>query len=228
MKSIAELYLHYFVFGQTLIDKIAIKGGLSEHYKYEFDNYDRVIDLLNGNSGVVIIGAHIGCWESGVGFFGKYGKRINIVMLDAEHGDIKEVLEENAAQTDNYNVIDINQDPIDAMLSMKIALNKGEYVCFNGDRYVDKRHTYNVNLLGAQALLPVGPFMIATKCRVPVIFYYGMREANCTYRFIFEIPAIGKDISANDLAREYAGSVERIVRKYPRQWFNFYDYWNIN
>ena len=46
LKSIKELYCHYFVFGQTLIDKIAMKAGLSKRYDYKFDNYERFLDIL--------------------------------------------------------------------------------------------------------------------------------------------------------------------------------------
>ena len=58
-------------------------------------------------------------------------------MLDAEHQQIKDVLEENASQENNYNIIPLNQNIIDAMLQIKVALNNGEYICFNGDRYME-------------------------------------------------------------------------------------------
>ena len=32
-----------------------------------------------------MIGAHVGNWEIGAPFFDEYGKKINIVMFDAEH-----------------------------------------------------------------------------------------------------------------------------------------------
>ena len=40
-----------------------------------------------------MIGAHVGNWEIGAPFFDEYGKKINIVMFDAEHKRIKEILE---------------------------------------------------------------------------------------------------------------------------------------
>ncbi len=227
LASLKELYCHYYVFGQTLIDKVAMRGGLAKKYRYEFDNYSRFLEILNGNQGVVMIGAHIGCWEAGAGFFGKYGKKINIVMVDAEHRQIKEVLEENANEGNNYNIIALNQNIIDAMLQMKVALNKGEYICFNGDRYLDKGNTVAVDFLGSKALFPRGLFQIAVKCRVPVVFYYSMRESDCTYRFIFEEPNLQNRITAENLLGQYSKSLEKIVAKYPRQWFNFYDFWNI-
>ena len=93
---------------------------------------------------------------------------------------------------------------------------------------IGKENTFERELLGAPALLPNGPFKIAAKCRVPVVFYYAMREKGRTYRFIFEEPKCEERISAEELASQYAASLERIVEKYPRQWFNFYDFWNIN
>lgn len=228
LRSIKELYCHYYVFGQTLIDKIAMKGGMGARYNYKFDNYERFLEILNSGDGVVMIGAHVGCWEAGAGFFGTYGKKINIVMFDGEHRQIKEVLEDNAGNGNNYNIIAINNDAIAAMLQMKVALNNGEYICFNGDRYMGKDNTYVSNLLGAPILLPSGPFKIAAKCRVPVVFYYSMRESGQTYRFIFEEPQFLTKITPEKLAAQYSQSLENIVTKYPRQWFNFYDYWNID
>lgn len=227
LSSIKELYCHYYVFGQTLIDKIAMRGGLAERYNYEFDNYTRFLEILNSGQGVVMIGAHIGCWEAGAGFFGTYGKKINIMMLDVEHQQIKDVLEESANEANNYNIIALNQNIIDAILQMKVALNKGEYICFNGDRYIGRDNTTTVEFLGAEALFPKGLFQIAVKCRVPVVFYYSMREPNNTYRFIFEEPILERKSTAESLLEQYSKSLERIVTKYPRQWFNFYDFWNI-
>lgn len=227
LASVKELYCHYYVFGQTLIDKMAMRGGLNEKYRYEFDNYTRFLEILNSGEGVVMMGAHIGCWEAGAGFFGTYGKKINIVMLDAEHQQIKDVLEENASQENNYNIIPLNQNIIDAMLQIKVALNNGEYICFNGDRYMEKDHTAVVDFMGSKALFPMGLFKIAAKCRVPVVFYCSMREPNRTYRFIFEEPVIDGKMTTEKLLEQYVKSLEKIVEKYPRQWFNFYDFWNV-
>lgn len=228
LASIKELYCHYFLFGQTLIDKIAIKSGMANRYHFEFDNYERFLEILNSGEGVVMIGAHIGCWEAGAGFFGSYGKSINIVMLDDEHQQIKEVIENSAQEANNYKIIALNHDAIGAMLQIKVALNNGEYICFNGDRYMEREHTSSVDFLGSPALFPNGLFKIAAKCRVPVVFYYAMREPGCTYRFLFEEPVVEGRMTHENLLQQYAKSLEKVVTKYPRQWFNFYDFWNTN
>ena len=224
MKSAVELYRHFYVFGQTLIDRMALRAGLQHKYRFEFENYDRFIEVIS-NSGVVMMGAHVGCWDAGSVFFGAYGKKINIVMFDAEHERIKKVLEKNGCGA-NYKIIAVNKGSVEAMVQIKLALDKGEYVCFNADRYVDGKATFAAEFLDGEVLLPDGPFRIVARCRMPVFFYYAMREKKRTYRFIFIEATPGEVKDEKKLVERYVDSLERIVRSYPRQWFNFYHFWN--
>lgn len=221
LSSIVNLYLHFYTFGQTLIDKVAMRSGLQSGYSFEFDNYDRFLEIINGEEGVVLVGAHVGCWEAGSGFFGKYGKKINIVKLDLELQDVKDAI---GTEGGDYKIIPLNEGLIDAMLKINVALNNGEYVCFNGDRYLDYDSTIAHDFLGSEAHFPLGIFKIAVKCRKPVVFYFAMREKGRKYRFAFT--EITERLSEKELVAKYAETLESIVRKYPRQWFNFYDYWN--
>lgn len=224
-KSVIELYRHYYVFGQTLIDRIALRAGYVDRYNFRFDNYERFLEIINGRQGVVMIGAHVGCWEAGTVFFGKYGKKINIVMLDNEHKRIKQVLEENSEDENNFKVIAVNQESLALMLQIKEALDAGEYICFNGDRYINDDETYCTLFMGAPALMPSGPFKIAAKCRIPVVFYYAVREENRTYRFIFTEATVEHNRPVA-LFEQYIASLEHLLNNYPRQWFNFYNFWS--
>jgi len=226
-RSVVELYRHYYVFGQTLIDRIALRAGLADRYHFVFCNYDRFLEIIDGRQGVVMIGAHVGCWEAGSVFFGKYGKKINIVMLDNEYRQIKEVLEESCENGGDFKIIAVDQEPLSLMLQIKETLDRGEYICFNGDRYINAKETFRTRFLGSPVLLPSGPFKIAAKCRVPVVFYYAMREKNRTYRFIF-IEARVEHNKPAALLEQYTESLERLLEKYPRQWFNFYKFWTLS
>ena len=96
---------------RILIDKVAIGNGMTGKYHFKFENYQAFLDVLNGNTGVIMIGAHVGNWEIGAPFFDEYGKKINIVMFDAEHERIKEILEKNASTRD-YKIIPVNEDSL--------------------------------------------------------------------------------------------------------------------
>ncbi len=227
MAAVVALYRHYYCFGQTLIDKIALRGGLANRYHFCFgEAFESFLALLEQGHGAVLIGAHVGCWEAGAGFFGQYGRKINIVMYDAEHQRIKELLDKEEMEEHAYSIIPVNEDPIEALLRMKVAVDRGELVCFNGDRYLDPNSAVEMELMGGRVKLPKGPFLIASKCRVPVIFYYAMREPKRTYRFHFTIASEGGRAEVPTLMQHYATSLETLMQHYPYQWFNFYSFWN--
>ncbi|MFI3332235.1 MAG: acyltransferase [Rikenellaceae bacterium] len=219
LKSSWKLYQHYYTFGQTLIDKIAIVNGMSKRYNFEFENYEEFLEVLSRGS-VVMIGGHVGCWEIGAQFFGDYASRINVVMFDGEYQKIKEKVDTSSF---GYKIIAINGGGIESLLKIKMALDKGEYVCFQGDRFVEGGSSVEVQFMGYKASFPTGPSLIASKFKTPVIFYFAMRESGRRYRFIFKIVESGA--SEQELLESYTKEFERVVREYPQQWFNFFDLW---
>ena len=230
-KSTLFLFCNYYRFGQVLIDKIAVGNGMGNKYKFNFDNYGKFIEQLDADSGAIIIGAHVGNWEIGTPFFEDYGKKINIALYDAEYRRIKEILENNTGYTD-YKIIAVNNDNLEHVFNIVSALDAKEYVCFQGDRYVNQEKVLTCDFMGKPAKFPAGVFILASRMRVPVIFYFAMREPKRTYRFHFSIiqqPKIqrGSGIKPEQvLLEQYVNELEKIVKKYPEQWFNYYKFWN--
>lgn len=108
--------------GQTIIDRVAIGSGMADRYKFEFENYDAFLRLLDGGRGAVIIGAHVGCWGTGAGFFGDYARKMHLVMYDAEYRRIKNVMDKHCKQ-EGYKVIPVNEGGIESILRIKEVLD---------------------------------------------------------------------------------------------------------
>ena len=228
LKSVALLLKNYYRLGQILIDKVAIGNGMTGKYHFKFENYQAFLDVLNGNTGVIMIGAHVGNWEIGVPFFDDYGKKINIVMYDAEHRRIKEILEKNGQDKD-FKIIPVNEDNLTHVFRITEALNKKEYVCFQGDRYLNKEKLLTGTLLEQKAPFPAGPFLLGSRMKVPVVFYFAMREPGRTYRFHFirTEPVIRTKEKKAEIAllEQYTAALDQILKRYPEQWFNYYSFW---
>jgi predicted LPLAT superfamily acyltransferase len=232
LRAVGHLWAHYYRFGQTLIDKIALGAGLGARYRFEFDNYARFLELLDSGSGVVMIGAHVGSWEAGAGFFGDYAARMNIVLYDGEAAAIKRALNSAGAAGHRFKTIALGDDGLESVLKIKNALDAGEYVCFQGDRYMGGNghggfsngsgNTLEAGFMGLPALFPRGPFRVAARMKTPVVFFYAMRERGRAYRFHF---VEAESQSERGLLDEYLTATERVVRAYPTQWFNFYNFW---
>lgn len=229
-KSIRFVFKNFYIFGQVIVDRIAILSGFEKKFKFEFDNYDELLARLDAKKGCVLIGAHIGNWEVAGQFFGDYGSKINIVMLDAEYERIKNMLN-NIMGDKNYQIIPYKND-FSHIFAIKNALSNQEYVCFQGDRYVDRNNVFVGELLGRETVFPNGPFIIAAKFNVPVVFFYAMKVSKYTYRFYFfpaNIDEVYHKLSTRDkahrLLNEYLQSLNTMLTRFPEQWFNYYPFW---
>lgn len=220
--SFRMLFVTYYRFGQVLIDKVAELKSIPTDFTYHFDDYDNFLRILHGDSGVLMIGAHVGSWEIGRRFFKDYKRKLNIVMFDAEYQKVKDMLYADGESP--YNVIPVNEESFSYLLSIKYALDRKESVCFQGDRYVDGSPTIEAAFLGRQAKFPLGPFRLAEKFKVPVVFYFSIKESATSYRFHFIPVESGK--SERELLDLYVASLENILHKHPEQWFNYYKFWS--
>ncbi|RZJ72514.1 lipid A biosynthesis acyltransferase [Flavobacterium sp.] len=223
-KTRRALFKSYFTFGQTIIDKVAISAGLRKKFTYEFDGIEILIDLLKNKQGGVLISAHVGNFEIAEQFFADIDLEfnINIVTTDLEHSAIRDYLESVTEKASRKFII--IKDDLSHIFEINAALARNELVCFTGDRYFEGNKVLTEAFLGEDANFPSGPFLIASRLKVPVAFVYVMKEPKLHYH-LYTRRAEVKHRDEKALLKEYAKNVESFVRKYPYQWFNYFNFW---
>lgn len=222
LKSIAGIYRTYYVFGQVIIDKVAMMSEMREKFNLKHDGTEFIRGMVDNKTGGILISGHTGNWEIGGQLMRGYGGVVNVVMYDEEHQQIKKQLEEHGGER-KFNVIPIKDDISHVFLISKALLNK-ELVCIHGDRFREGMRTLKGEFLGQEAQFPYGPFAIAAKFDVPKAFVYGFKTSNYGYQFYCTEPITGK-LKPELLLEKYVDELSNKVRKYPNQWFNFYDFW---
>ncbi|HLV69391.1 MAG TPA: hypothetical protein VKY34_01705 [Xanthomarina sp.] len=225
LKSIFGIFKSYYVFGQTILDKIAISSGLSDRFTYESDGVHFINETLKAKKGGVLISAHVGNFEISEHFFGILEENASISLLttDVEHTAIKEYLD-SVRKKSNIKLILIKED-LSHIFEVNAALARNEIVCITGDRYVKGSKFLTEELLGKEAKFPAGPFMLASRLNVPVLFVYVMKETNKHYH-LYARKSQAKHRDAQALLKEYSQSVTWMLKKHPLQWFNYFDFWN--
>src|SRR5690606_4942185 len=222
-KSVVYTYLNNFVFGQTLIDKVAIAAGLEHKYTYEFDGVENIHNLAKNDSAGIMISAHVGNFELAQHFMHGCDKKIYLVTTDEERRAIKNLLDSVMAKA-NIGFILVREDMSHIFEIHKIIEEK-QMICFTGDRYFTDSKLIEANLLGEPAKFPAGPFLLSSRLNTPVLFVYVMKEKNKHYH-LYAREAEFKNRDAASLLESYTRSIENILKKYPLQWFNYYDFWN--
>lgn len=222
-KAVKSVYKNFYIFGQTLLDKVAVIAGVENKFTYTFDGEEFLVELKKRNTGGMLISAHLGNWEIAGFLLKRIDLPINIVMFEAEHERIKQYME-GVMKNKNVNIIPIRQDLSHIFLINKALRNK-EIICMHGDRFMQGSKISARNFMGRKAYFPLGPFSIAAKLKVPVTFVYAVKSSTKHY-YLSSTPVIEGGVSEGELLDQYVGTLEEKVKQHPLQWFNYYDFWS--
>ncbi len=227
-KSLRMLYQNYYVFAQTLLDRIIVMAGIKNKFTFHFDGVENLRQIVAGGRGGIFLSAHMGNWEVAGHLLEHLNTRINIVMFDGEHQRIKDYLKEVTGDR-NFNIIVIKND-LSHVYTIGDALQKNEIVCLHADRFLEGNKTLTYPFLGKDALFPAGPFAIAATFKVPVSFVFAFKESSTHYH-LYGSPLIGFEGSDSKaemiekLGASFVKNLEQMAHKYPEQWFNYYNFW---
>jgi len=228
LKAFWSRYINNFRFGQVLIDKVAALSGHGTQFTFDFDGEEH---LRNMTEGGFMIGAHMGNWEVAGELLKRLDTKVNILMYENEHDNIKNLLEDVQSKK-TMHIIPLKDD-LSHILAIKNALDRNEIIVIHGDRFVERSPYIPAHLMTKLAHFPYGPFYLAARFNKPVSFAFAFKETAKHYHFYASpakvFPRIRnlkdrKLISAMILD-EYIQELETMIQKYPHQWFNFYEFW---
>jgi predicted LPLAT superfamily acyltransferase len=228
IKSFFKVYSNYYVFGQTLLDKIVVWAGIENKFTFDFDGEENLHRIVEGGKGGILISGHVGNWEIAGHLLKRLNTTINVVMFDGEHERIKAYLD-HVTGGRNFNVIVIKKD-LSHVYAIGNALQKNELICLHADRYLDGTKTEEFPFLGGTAKFPLGPFQLSATFNVPVSIVFAFKESTTHYHFFGTEPlkkdgAERKAEFMQKLMREFVKELEEKVKRYPEQWFNYYNFW---
>jgi len=228
MASIFKLYRNYYLLGQSIIDKVVVMSGIKNKFTYNFDGEENLREIVSRQKGGVLLSAHIGNWDIAWHLFKRLNTRIHIVMFDGEQEQIKKYLDSVTGKK-SINIIVIKDD-LSHIYQISEALKNNELVCMHADRFLEGNKTFPANFLGEKARFPMGPFVLASTFKVPVSYVFAVKESNMHYHFfassIKNYEYLEKETVMQEMLLEFAGEMEIKLKRYPEQWFNYYNFWN--
>lgn len=226
-KALGRLYTNYYRFGQTLIDKVVLMGGLPHRFTFDFDGEEHLRQMAAEGRGGLLLSAHIGNWEIAGHLLQRLQTRIHILMYDGEHERIKTYMEGVTGER-KAHIILIKKD-LSHIYEVAEALRNNDLVCIHADRFVEGAKTLTTPFMGDPARFPAGPFQLAAAYKVPVSFVFALKEGPLHYHFFASAPRpydfSDKQAGLQRLLVDFAGSMEKKVRQYPEQWYNYYNFW---
>jgi len=222
-------FKHFFSFGQTLLDRVAIIAGKASRYTFVFEGQHHLETALAGGKGVLIISAHFGNWQAAAHLLGTLNVPVHIVAYENEVAPIKQLFAE-ALKKKLFTIISLGNDA--AGLEIMTALKRGEIVAMHADRTIGDKHSVRLNFLGAPARFPSGPFTVAALSGAPLVHAFAVRRRVCSYHLYAYPPQHLAFGSRKDRPKQleqwvslFVQRLEAHLKSYPLQWYNFYEFW---
>lgn len=227
-----KIYKNYFIFGQTILDKVALMAGVKTKFTINHDGGSNLDKIAAMGKGGILISAHIGNWEIAGQLLNRLNTTFNILMYENERENIKKYMD-NVQKKKNVHIIAIKDGEMGHLIELHNAFSKNELVVMHGDRFRDGVQTLEASFLGKTAKFPAGPFIMAAKFGVPLSVVFAVKETSTHYHFFASDPIEVKrartpeqtEKAVQELLQKYLAEVERMVLRYPEQWFNFYAFW---
>jgi len=222
------VYRHFFSFGVTLLDRLAVIMGCAK-IECLHEGEAPIQACLDRGQGVILLGAHVGSWEIGGHLLERLGKPVNVVVLEKDEARLRRLFD-RALAAKKFNLIATDGHPLRS-IPIAAALRRGEIVCLLGDRSfggADVRAPF----LGGFARFPTGPYLLAAVSGAPIFQTFVVRERLLHYRFFSTPPQlIPREIlragaeAVQPQVAQYVSRLAEVAREYPFQWFNFFPFW---
>ncbi|HIP20546.1 MAG TPA: lipid A biosynthesis acyltransferase [Sulfurimonas sp.] len=215
---------HSRTFAITMVDRFITKADPSA-YKFVYDDPDRPLKIFS--NATILVLSHFGGWAASSNS-SRSTNVMNIVMQEAMKDGIKGI-EEELGYKSTQKVIDLNKGAIAVSISIANALSANEVVAIMGDRASNPNATIEVEFLGEPALFNKNPFQIAYKMKTPLVAYFVMLTGIQEYKVEFiEIDVDYEkkvSIAIEEAVLVYTKKYEEVIKRYPSQWLNLYDFW---
>jgi len=215
-------YEHILSFAHSIFDRF-ISRIAPEELSFERENREAFMGLKEG--GVVLL-SHVGGWATAAHSLKAEIPPMHIVMREAQQEKIKRLeREKKRVNEGGVKIIDLNDGAIAANIQIANALMNKEVIAMMTDRVIDERKKIEVEFLGRKVFINQNPFEIAHRFHKKLVATFVVSIGVAKYKLIFrEIDVAEK--SLQEVAQAYMSILEDIIKVYPNQWYNFYDFFN--
>jgi predicted LPLAT superfamily acyltransferase len=118
------------------------------------------------------------------------------------------------------------------LFTLHAALQQGEVVTVLCDRHPGSPKCLTCDFLNGKADFPAGAFALADTLGVEVLSVFVIKESVKKYTVHIKPLSLdaqqaegGKNERVAACVRAFVSEAEAIVRRYPEQWFNYYEFW---
>ncbi|MEH8017125.1 acetyltransferase [Rheinheimera muenzenbergensis] len=230
-----QSFRHFWQFAMAALAKIDAWLGRLDGKQVYYGGSVGFDTITQRGTGAVLIGSHLGNLEVCRALVrSKYPIKINVLAHTRHAAAFNRILKDSNSAVD-LQLIEVTEltPAVSVMLSDCIA--RGELVVIVGDRISVQapERAILADFLGKPAPFAIGPWILASVLQCPVYLMFCMQQDD-GYNLMFEpfagqlkLPRKDRQQALQSAVQLYAQQLEQVACRYPLQWFNFYDFWQL-
>jgi predicted LPLAT superfamily acyltransferase len=232
-----DAFQHELEFARQILDRIGFWLGNPGDFHVELVGEEHLAAARAQRRGLLVLGAHLGSFDAmRLCALDQAPLRVNVLMYTAHAARINRTLGGGAPLDEaRMRVIPILPGSLSHVIAARECVRRGEVVALLADRKPPggaAERGVTVRFLGGEATLPESPFRLAAALGCPVVFMVGLRVGPSAYQVHVEplaervvLPRGERQAALAAHAQRFADALERRCLAAPRQWFNFFDFW---
>ncbi len=229
-----DILKHLHSYAATILDRVFLLSDKNlDRFELHIEGVDALKAEMARGRGVLLLGSHFGSFEA-----------LRALTLHEPEVQLRVVMDLKQTRALNEllhalnpgiaaNVIDAGVDAGALALSLHEAAQQGALIGLLADRPRAHEPTAPVEFFGRTAHIPVAGYQIASMLDLPVVLAFGVYRGGNRYDLHFEtfaqsikIPRSDRAAQLQAWAQRFAARLEYYARRYPYNWFNFYDFWD--
>jgi predicted LPLAT superfamily acyltransferase len=221
-------------FATVFTDRFFIVHSQSDRLHLVHDGLDEIIRKGRGQRPIIFWMSHLGNWEIATHILSLHDVPISLV-IGKKQGERIEKLQKTQLGKARIKVVTLSDDNDWQSIELVKMVKSGQIVALSGDRlFNEDQRSIEVTFFGHRCAVPIGPYVLAALTDSDLAPIFGLREGRLSYRFVaLPLRRVGKTTRSDrkDAMQRAAQScfddLEKMVRKYPEQWYNFYDFFSV-
>ena len=223
-QAFLSTYRNHCLFGQTVIDKFAMYAG--RKFEVHSVGHEYYYAHVRENQPVMFLNAHIGCSEI-VGYNLSQSKPCNVLVYGGEKQELMDYRKNQFAHM-GIKMIPVGIDGVDIM-EIVDCLDRGEALSVFADRFMNPKKVIHSTIHGFKVKLSRGPFSLAVNRGIDVYMVSAMKKLDGSYDGRITYLDYDKTLPHREqrqqLADLYTAEMEKVLKDYPLQWFNYFNIW---
>lgn len=217
-------------YGLYLTDYVQM-NRLKRHLLPEQYGAHHMMAALAEGNGAILITPHLGNWELGGVTFATRGKSIYALTIRDTETDVQDFRDSMRATLGIQTVHIESMDAWGTSLKLASLLRQNQIIAMLGDRWEGGKPV-QVVFFGKKALFPSGAAALALATGASIIPAFTVMRPQGDYLAWMEapirvrrIPNVNALTLLTEKTQELASVFERVIARYPDQWYHFFDYW---